>query len=557
MSIESRYPIKYPYANEPFHKSLKDDLNRSSEIPKFEEYGNNHNRKSKQLDTVKKSVLENSSFANPALFGKLLTFLDTIFSLGSDRVLKNNPGEKLGDKIENHLDEIFKVADIEVGTEIPDEHGTGKDTDLQGSPTEQSIALTEEQKLHGKGLVMNFLRDYVLEKNFLQLAAENTIVDATGTSWTSSAVSLTGNHTKAVNSDSYQEPKNGSRILGLVADGVSHCPNPIDDVEMAKLKAGSEAEFTLEGELDPNKALIDALFKKDSDSYGSHYFSKLVGQEVNEFVVPATVLCDGTDSDLTPQATTTAQKLIKEPNYFWSVLVPHLFENKFISYSTENFFQDVSSCLEDGEWKSYLNQIQYPDLDLALKNKEVQQYLVAMMPLSQHNFSPIAREFAEVFQEKGKSISTATHLSYAMDLGDKIALVRIGDSPIKAFDFEGTTISGTNNISFKKEVQASDEKLNKQSQNIIITINRTRNPKQTPEINIPDNRVVIELVDKAKVAYIAIASDGISEKKDFNKNISNILSNAGNLSSKEVINKALELSTDRDDRTMVVLKRNS
>ena len=127
---------------------------------------------------------------------------------------------------------------------------------------------------------------------------------------------------------------------------------------------------------------------------------------------------------------------------------------------------------------------------------------------------------------------------------------------VEAFDFEGTTIRGTNNISFKEEVQASDEKLNKQSQNIVITINRTQDPKQTPKIDIPNNNVVIKLVDKAKVTYIAIASDGISGKKDFNQKLSNILSNQNNLSSKEVINKALELSTDRDDRTMIVLRKN-
>jgi hypothetical protein len=136
----------------------------------------------------------------------------------------------------------------------------------------------------------------------------------------------------------------------------------------------------------------------------------------------------------------------------------------------------------------------------------------------------------------------------------KIALVRIGDSPIKAFDNEGTTISGTNNISFKKEVPANDQTLNQQSQNIVITINRTQNPEQNPKIDIPNNNVVIELVDKAKVAYIVIASDGIENKEGFNKRIKDIFRDQNNLSSKEVINKALELSTDRDDRTMVVLK---
>ena len=90
--------------------------------------------------------------------------------------------------------------------------------------------------------------------------------------------------------------------------------------------------------------------------------------------------------------------------------------------------------------------------------------------------------------------------------------------------------------------------------NIVITINRTQNPEQNPKIDIPNNNVVIELVDKAKVAYIVIASDGIENKEGFNKRIKDIFRDQNNLSSKEVINKALELSTDRDDRTMVVLK---
>ena len=51
-----------------------------------------------------------------------------------------------------------------------------------------------------------------------------------------------------------------------------------------------------------------------------------------------------------------------------------------------------------------------------------------------------------------------------------------------------------------------------------------------------------------------IASDGIENKEGFNKRIKDIFRDQNNLSSKEVINKALELSTDRDDRTMVVLK---
>lgn len=536
MLVNDRYPIKYPYAGETFQRSLKHDLDRSTEIP-IVEHSEANSLKTQQLKTQKTSVTKNASFGNQSLDTQLSKFLDAVFTLGSQEALEGSPGENLSSKVDSKLGGIFEAGNTATGS----------------SAAEEQSPLTEEQKSHGKGLVMNFLRDYILERNFLQLAPENTINDATGTSWTSASVSIAGNHTKAVNSDSYQEPKPGSRILGLVADGVSHCPNPIDDAEIARLKASSQDEFTIQGQVAPNETLMHALYKKDSNSYGSHYFSKLVGQSVNEFYLPQSMIFNENSPTLSDQnAINAAQRIVKNPMRFWNDTLYELIGNVDKDSLDTNFFEAIANYLQQNPMED-----SYPKLDLVLRDKTVQQFLIAALPLSRFNLDAIGEKFTEIFDEKDKSIMAASHLSYAMDLGDKIALVRIGDSPIKAFDFEGTNIIGTNNISFKSPDPESEEKLNSRRQNLAITIDRTKNPDQAPVIDIPNNNVVIELVDKAKVDYIAIASDGIGEKADFSQRITDIFDKKSPQSSKEVINEALKLSTDRDDRTMVVLKRNS
>lgn len=500
MQIKPPHASKYPYDNANFQQNRIDFLNQHDEITTED---NTPSRTEKQIN----SVAENAAFGSKGIEAQIFNFLDTLVQLGSKKILPDN-GETLGTKVQEKLEDIYHG--IELGNEPNqkvDDDGTdiGTDIDLLNQTAKSSKPdkeLSSSQASHGKGLVLNFLRDFILERNYLSKTPQKKFQDPSGSNWESAAVSITGRHTEAVNSDSMQEAKNSSLILGVVADGISNMINPEDMFAFQSIR-----NRIRKGELDLEEANfeLDFLYNRDTFSYGSHYLAKSITSRITDPELPKSLLRSAREESgtLSSKASETVKDLKKNPDYFWTFFKDYFDSGRRPDQDPDlNFYENFAQALENEPNIQKHIERDLPGFCEAIRNKETQLYLTAVAPIFIAK-KEIEADFENELKGHPNSVNGGAQLAYAMDLGDKVALVRIGDAPIKAFNKDGDLIEQENNLETTEEETVMGS--------MHIDFDKETNKAELSLENTP----FIEIIDKTKIDTIFMGSDGVLDQKTY------------------------------------------
>ena len=215
---------------------------------------------------------------------------------------------------------------------------------------------------------MNFLRDYVLERNFLQLSPDKSFTDGTQTKWANASVSITGKHTRAVNSDSFADAKDGSKVLGVLADGITRQVNPIDMEAYEDIGIKLKAKIIDEDQAELEKKM---LYNKDANTFGSHYLAKSLTNAIAGFNKGLLLKTDlKVDSTIDADAQETAIFLKKNPDHFWKVLKQLNQAQIIVPNTGENLYDALANRIDETETlQKYVTSLGLSGFTKAIRNK--------------------------------------------------------------------------------------------------------------------------------------------------------------------------------------------
>jgi len=299
--------------------------------------------------------------------------------------------------------------------------------------------------------ILNHIKTERLLKNLATNIPIKQKKDHSNQTWNYSQFSITGCHTVGVNSDVACVPTKKTRLLAVVADGVS-------------------------GPLFETRALTGRGTAKS--------FVKILQERTDR-----------------------------------------LFEYPIAEFSDKAFNETTFAKWIEAAYQVIL------DLDKEDRTKEMRK--------TKEQFFP-ASDLTEVSTE-GDSIKGCTTVAAAYDLGDKIALVQVGDSDIFAYNEQGI-IPETDNGS-------------KVDQDFIKSSVGYEFDGTDYQTGLGEREISVKFIEKKKVKGIVIASDGV-RKNLANKSFDEIIREAAGQpkSIEGIITKAFKDHELNDDSTIVVLE---
>jgi serine/threonine protein phosphatase PrpC len=419
-----------------------------------------------------KKIPDNSLQKTLILYGNTFLSEKTLIRLGLGKyqvqqllgfigtLINQISGGKLSEKFFNYIDKF-------IASEV-------KSTDKKNTgDTDEMIIVRDAQKTHyACGLVkyiyeLNEMRQIVSGES--KISKEN-FKDSTKQNWTRSSLSFTGTHTHGVNSDAVLQ-KTNPRILAAVADGVSIpslCPENPRDFYVNQYSSATGSKGVIEGlenfnpsvqissETQENQDELKLRIQDDSIFFFNDLL-QLYNQESNSNII------------------NSQQESLAKPKNL----------NDLINLFKTN--TQLGDCLKQKYGVDNLK---------ALNDKTVTQHLALAEAVLQSQ-----QNLKKVFDERHPSIklSAGTTLSFAMDLGDQIGFVNIGDSPIFVFNKQRQLINSP-------RINSSHKVRNP------IAVKRTSkdNLTEIEKTELSDSDICI--VDKKDIGSFLIMSDGAIAK---------------------------------------------
>ena len=416
------------------------------------------------LSQYKNTFLSKDSLERLGLKTQPVTLLLNLM----EQIINIKPDCELSEKFFNYID---KFIASEVSSTDEEKIYDFYDTDLEDD-TDEAYDRNPQKTHYACGLVK-----YIYELNQMRQIASGAseipkedFKDSTGQKWTRSSLSFTGTHTHGVNSDAVLQTTK-PRILAAVADGIStpsFYPNYANDYYENQYSSATGSKGVIEGLKNFNPSIqissqtqknpdeLKLRIQNDSISF-FNYLLKLYNQESNSKIING------------------QQESLAKPNNL----------NELI-----NLFKTNKQLGERLKQKSGVDNLK------ALDDKTVTQHLALAEAVLQSQ-----QNLKKVFDERHPSIrlSAGTTLSFAMDLGDQIGFVNIGDSPIFVFNKQGQLIN-SQGISSSCYIENA------------ISVQRTSDDK-LPEITKTMLRSSdICIVDKKDIGSFLIMSDGATPK---------------------------------------------
>ncbi len=263
----------------------------------------------------------------------------------------------------------------------------------------------EEQGTHKACCLLKYIYDLNEMRKLANGISTNSVTkksiqDFSQVTWKRSSISFTGTHTHGVNSDAVLE-SNSSRVLAAVADGIS------------------------KPDLSPNR----------NDPLVSEYSSATAARAVIQALENFSPSLDSSQARSISEDNRTKQEILKNPLEFLNKLKAffnYLYHKSFtghIDFQKSDLPKNLRELIEKLR-ETLSNQ---DDLN-ALNDKDVFEHLTIAEAALCCDYN-----LTETFSNKHQTsnLSAATTLSFALDFGDKISFVNIGDSPILIFDTEG------------------------------------------------------------------------------------------------------------------------
>jgi hypothetical protein len=484
------------------------------------------------------------TFQNSYLEKSLLNFIGEIITHGQ------TTGEELVQKVDalykepitltteelNFFDKVnAKVSD---DTTLSPEESRIMTKHMNSQNSKKLTKLDERSKTLEKTIILNMLND-ALRKNqqihnpkFKELKLSNS-------TWSYAADSFVGYHTLGVNSDAFKVNPKSKHLLGVLADGVTFA---IPDSLKTHYK-----------NLNKENELYDCYSQASLDylkTFTAHNFANTLTETVAEF--PFERFVDDNYTQIDTNKLNDGQRDLR----------------KQISTDVFGFFKQVHrdgfsyepSSSKDfiSQYKDFLCQQGRKDECAVFDDIDLRNVLAAAAPLYVIK-DKLNELFAPKYQGLNQDISGASTLVYAVELGDKIAAVKISDSDIACYDKDGQKL-----IPQKSYLQDNGEKtyatINLDSDQKItsLTFPRQAELTQLEKANpkLKNYRFEISLYDKKDVDQVVMVSDGAirkgkslpeqintDEKKNFSELASAIPTNSD--------------SHDYDDKTVIVLKKAS
>jgi serine/threonine protein phosphatase PrpC len=405
-------------------------------------------------------------YGNTSLSEKTLIRL----GLGTDQVqqllgfIETLINQDCGDKLSERLfDYINKFIASEVKSSNKNHDGDTDEVEFVRDPQKTHYACGLVKYIYE----LNEMRQIVSGAS--KISKEN-FTDSTEQNWTRSSLSLTGTHTHGVNSDAVLQ-KTNPRILAAVADGISipslYPDNP-RDFYVNQYSSATGSKGVIEGlenfnpsvqissETQENPDELKLRIQDDSIFFFNDLL-QLYNQELNSNII------------------NSQQESLAKPKNL----------NELI-----NLFKTNNQLGERLKQKCDVDNLK------ALNDKTVTQHLALAEAVLQSQ-----QNLKKVFDERHPSIrlSAGTTLSFAMDLGDQIGFVNIGDSPIFVFDKQGQLINSPG-ISSTNVIRNS------------IAVKRTSKDNLTEIEKTELSNSDICIVDKKDIGSFLIMSDGATPK---------------------------------------------
>ena len=380
----------------------------------------------------------------------------------------------------------------------------------------------EEQGTHKACCLLKYIYDLNEMRKLANGTKTNSVTkksikDFSEVTWNRSSISLTGTHTHGVNSDAVLE-SNTSRVLAAVADGISRPA------------------------LSPNR----------NDPLVSEYSSATAARAVIQALENFSPSLDSSKAISISEENPTKQKILKNPLEFLYKLkkIFNLLHHKNFTGNIDSQESDLPKNLRELIEKLREKSSNKDDLD-ALNDKDVLEHLTIAEAALCCDYN-----LTEVFsnKHKTKNLSAATTLSFALDFGDKISFVNIGDSPILIFDTEGKLLK-SQGVSNSNVVR-----------NAFATARDTNGRIYRDPNNFTLSSDEIFTIDKKQIGGFIIFSDGFMLKKQSIEDFATDITTTGNenfIKTKnedaiisKIMQKTLESNSSLDDRSMQLVLKN-
>jgi hypothetical protein len=385
-----------------------------------------------------------------------------------DGILNSESSSKISE-------DLFDYIDIFVASEL--KSAKGENTSDPDDTDELKPIRTAQKTHYACGLVK-----YIYELNQMRQIASGAstsgisnkvVTDSSKQDWQRSSVSFTGIHTHGVNSDAVLKKKH-PRILAAVADGVSI----------------------------PSICPTEDKHDHWANQYSSATASKAVIEGLENFSPSVTIAQRSIDND-------TKNKILDNIFQFL-IFLRIIFNNSYPREKIRNLEDLVKKFREDTSLQSsFKEECRIDNLLDILNDKTVTQHLALAEAVLQSQ-----QGLKNIFQTTHPHIklSAGTTLSFAMDLGDQIGFVHIGDSPILVFDNNGKLIKST-----------SINESNVINNCICVARSEENSTVKVAYTKLDPSNVFI--IDKNKVGGFLIMSDGAIAKgtqaQDFSSSVIN------------------------------------
>lgn len=354
---------------------------------------------SQNISTIGKII--NGASPEAYITEALMTYMDQI--IRKDIILGDKPGDEMAEKLDDLYNSESVVSEKEKALieeansydpadTVPIDMGEALKAHLRVDASKKFITRDEKTKSFEKAMFLGLFNDVTrLQKsqnpNNLILKELTT---PSGSSWNYLGDSFVGGHTLAVNSDSYKINNGSNNLLGVIADGVT-------------TSVGTAMDY-----------------------FGGHNLSKLLTQNIQNFNFQSFETSDletRSKDNLNSEELEAWTKISESIIDFFSELHAANFKHN----PQENFFDEVTEFLE---------QAGKPNSAKAIQEKGLQNTITAMAP-----FYGIVKELStklkDAYPKLDQPIGLASTLQYAVELGDKIVTVKLGDSDVSCYGVDG------------------------------------------------------------------------------------------------------------------------
>lgn len=480
---------------------------------------------SKNAGVISKIISEASpdGYLTKALMG----FMNQI--IRSEVTLDDKPGDAITEKLEDlyhnksavsqREEELIERAnEFDPADTIPEDIAEALQAHLRVETSKNFIARDDKTKSFEKAMFLGLFNDFTrLNKaqnpNNLNLKQIQT---ASGSTWDYLGDSFVGGHTLAVNSDSYKVNNGSNNLLGVIADGVTTSP-------------GTPLDY-----------------------FGGHNLSKILTKNVqnsNFQNFRASSKEPSSKADLQQDELRAWTHISKNIIDFFA----ELDQANFKYNPQENFFDQATQFLEEtGK----------PDHAKAIQEESLKDAITAMAPFY-GIVKDLSSKLKESYPELERNIGLASTLQYAVELGDKIVTVKLGDSDVACYGTNGKKLKPGSK--FTQEVIKSpslESSLSKPNNYFGVKIDQNADIR---EVSIPPvfvnqdgstylgnhyiGELSVSVYDKKDVDQVLITSDGCLE------NGTNLAEDIHTDPKQNFID--LISHNDSDDKTALVFKKAS